>query len=63
MGRKRYLFFDIDGTLAAGGYGETFIPTTTRMALDKAKISASRQHRLSRLTASFWASRRCRATR
>ena len=35
MARKRYLFFDIDGTLAAGGYGETFIPTTTRMALDK----------------------------
>ena len=37
MGRKRYLFFDIDGTLAAGGYGETFIPTTTRMALDKVR--------------------------
>lgn len=35
MAKKRYLFFDIDGTLAAGGYGETFIPTTTRMALDK----------------------------
>ena len=37
MGRKRYLFFDIDGTLAAGGYGETFIPTTTRMALDRVR--------------------------
>ena len=35
MARKRYLFFDIDGTLAAGGYGETFIPYTTRLALDK----------------------------
>lgn len=35
MGKKRYLFFDIDGTLAAGGYGETFIPTTTRMALSR----------------------------
>lgn len=37
MGKKRYLFFDIDGTLAAGGYGETFIPTTTRMALEKVR--------------------------
>ena len=37
MGRRRYLFFDIDGTLAAGGYGETFIPTTTRMALDRVR--------------------------
>ena len=35
MAKRRYLFFDIDGTLAAGGYGETFIPTTTRMALDR----------------------------
>ncbi len=37
MAKKHYLFFDIDGTLAAGGYGETFIPYTTRMALDKVR--------------------------
>lgn len=33
--RRRYLFFDIDGTLAAGGYGKTYIPDSTRLALDK----------------------------
>ena len=30
MAKRRYLFFDIDGTLAAGGYGETFIPKIGR---------------------------------
>lgn len=35
MPRKRYLFFDIDGTLAAGGYGNTYIPESTRWALEK----------------------------
>lgn len=34
MGRKRYLFFDIDGTLAAGGYGNTYIPDSTIKALE-----------------------------
>lgn len=33
--RKRYLFFDIDGTLAAGGYGNTYIPDSARRALEK----------------------------
>lgn len=35
MARKRYLFFDIDGTLAAGGYGNTYIPESTIVALEK----------------------------
>ena len=33
--RKRYLFFDIDGTLAAGGYGNTYIPDSAVVALEK----------------------------
>ncbi len=33
--RRKYLFFDIDGTLAAGGYGKTYIPGSTRLALKK----------------------------
>lgn len=33
--RKRYLFFDIDGTLIAGGnYGNNYIPESTRRAID-----------------------------
>jgi len=32
---KKYLFFDIDGTLAAGGYGNTYIPESTKVALQK----------------------------
>lgn len=35
MIKKRYLFFDIDGTLAAGGYGNTYIPESARLALEK----------------------------
>jgi len=35
MTKKRYLFFDIDGTLAAGGYGNTYIPESTKTALKK----------------------------
>lgn len=32
--RKRYLFFDIDGTLIAGGYyGNNYIPESTRRAI------------------------------
>lgn len=34
--RKRYLFFDIDGTLIAGGfYGNNYIPESTREAIRK----------------------------
>lgn len=29
------MFFDIDGTLAAGGYGNTYIPESTQLALTK----------------------------
>ena len=32
---RRYIFFDIDGTLAAGGYGKTYIPESTKLALQK----------------------------
>jgi len=35
MVKKRYLFFDIDGTLAAGGYGNTYIPESAKKALEK----------------------------
>ncbi len=35
--RKRYLFFDIDGTLAAGGYGNTYVPDSARLALRKCR--------------------------
>ncbi len=33
--KRKYLFFDIDGTLAAGGYGHTYIPASTKEALLK----------------------------
>lgn len=33
MARKRYLFFDIDGTLVAGGYGNERVPQSTLQAL------------------------------
>ena len=33
--RKKYLFFDIDGTLTAGGYGKTYIPESAKKALKK----------------------------
>ena len=36
--RKRYLFFDIDGTLIAGGYyGNNYIPESTHEAIRKLK--------------------------
>ena len=35
MNRKRYLFFDIDGTLAAGGYENFYIPESAKLALKK----------------------------
>jgi Cof subfamily protein (haloacid dehalogenase superfamily) len=37
MATKKYLFFDIDGTLAAGGYGNTYVPESAVHALDKAR--------------------------
>lgn len=33
--RKRYLFFDIDRTLTAGGYSRSYVPDSARLALDK----------------------------
>ena len=39
MGRKRYLFFDIDGTLAAGGYGNTYVPASAQRALEKCRAA------------------------
>lgn len=35
--RKRYLFFDIDGTLLAGGYEKGYIPESAKEALRKLK--------------------------
>ena len=35
--RKKYLFFDIDGTLVNGGYGSEFIPASTLLALQKVR--------------------------
>ena len=37
MAKKRYLFFDIDGTLLAGGYHNTYIPESTVLALRKCR--------------------------
>lgn len=39
MGKKRYLFFDIDGTLVAGGYGKGYIPDSTKEALKKLRAA------------------------
>lgn len=33
--KKHYIFFDIDGTLVAGGYGNDYIPESTKLALKK----------------------------
>ena len=33
--KNRYLFFDIDGTLAAGGYEYTYVPESAMRALKK----------------------------
>ena len=38
MNRKRYLFFDIDGTLLAGGY-LGYVPESTRIAVEKLKAA------------------------
>ena len=39
MNRKRYLFFDIDGTLLAGGYHDTYIPESAILALEKCRAA------------------------
>lgn len=33
--RRKYIFFDIDGTLVAGGYGNSYIPDSTKVALER----------------------------
>lgn len=35
MDNRRYLFFDIDGTLKAGGYDNEYIPESTKLAISK----------------------------
>lgn len=35
MARKRFIFFDIDGTLLAGGYENSWVPPSTAIALEK----------------------------
>lgn len=37
MSRKRYLFFDIDGTLITGGYDKSCVPASARLAIEKLK--------------------------
>ena len=32
--KRKYIFFDIDGTLVAGGYGNSYIPDATKLALE-----------------------------
>lgn len=34
MTRRRYIFFDIDGTLKAGGYDNAYIPESTQQAIE-----------------------------
>ncbi len=33
--KKKYIFFDIDGTLAAGKVGEQYVPESTKLAIEK----------------------------
>jgi hypothetical protein len=35
--KKKYLFFDIDGTLVAGGYSASYIPDSVHETIDKLK--------------------------
>ena len=37
MSHKRYLFFDIDGTLITGGYDKSCVPASARLAIEKLK--------------------------
>lgn len=34
-GKRKYLFFDIDGTLAVGTPGAQYVPESTKLALKK----------------------------
>ncbi|MBR7063997.1 MAG: HAD hydrolase family protein, partial [Treponema sp.] len=52
---KKYLFFDLDGTLLAGGYGKTYIPESTFTAIKKLKeqghflcIATGRSHAMAK---------------
>ena len=33
--KRKYIFFDIDGTLVAGGYNKTYVPESAKVALKK----------------------------
>lgn len=33
--KRKYIFFDIDGTLVAGGYNKTYVPESAKVALEK----------------------------
>ena len=37
---KKYLFFDIDGTLAVGRPGDQYVPDSTREALERLRTLA-----------------------
>ena len=37
--RRRYIFFDIDGTLKAGGYDNAYIPESTREAIERLRAN------------------------
>lgn len=39
MTKKHYLFFDIDGTLVAGGYGRGYVPESAAQALEKLRTA------------------------
>ncbi len=35
MGKRKFIFFDVDGTLAAGRPGQQYVPESTKLALKK----------------------------
>ena len=35
MGKRKFFFFDIDGTLAVGTPGDQYVPESTKLALRK----------------------------
>ena len=35
MGSRKFIFFDVDGTLAAGRPGQQYVPESTKLALKK----------------------------
>ena len=53
--KKRYIFFDIDGTLKAGGYHNEYIPESTKLAISKLReaghflcIATGRSHAMAK---------------